>query len=80
VFYSLAELQMSQGRTTDAVDSYQKAASADPSWGKPRYRLGELAMAGGDQGSAARYLGEAIAVDPASPEAELAKAALDRLK
>jgi predicted Zn-dependent protease len=80
VFYSLAELQKSEGRAADAANWYQKAASADPSWGKPRYRLGELALAGGDQGRAAKYLGEAIAVDPASPEAELAKAALARLK
>jgi hypothetical protein len=36
-------------------------------------------MTRGDQGSATRYLREVIAVDPSSPEADLAKAALDRL-
>lgn len=79
VLYSLAELEMSRGRATEAEDWYEKAVSADPSWGKPLYRLGELAMTRGDQGSATRYLREVIAVDPSSPEADLAKAALDRL-
>ena len=79
VLYSLAELERSQGRPAAAADLYQRAASADPSWGKPLYRLGELAITRGDEGSAARYLGEVIAVDPASPEAALAKTALDRL-
>jgi tetratricopeptide (TPR) repeat protein len=80
VYYSLAELQMTQGRASDAVQWYQKAAGADPSWGKPLYRLGELAMSSGDHGNAAKYLAEVIEVDPASPEAEQAKTALERLK
>jgi tetratricopeptide (TPR) repeat protein len=79
VLYSLAELEMSAGRLAEATSWYEKAASADRSWGKPLYRLGEMAMTSGDESSAARYLGEVIAVDPSSPEAVLAKEALDRL-
>jgi predicted Zn-dependent protease len=80
VLYGLGELEMSRGRTPQAADWYRKAAGVDPSWGKPLYRLGELAISARDEGSAVKYLGEVIAVDPASPEAELARAALDRLK
>jgi tetratricopeptide (TPR) repeat protein len=79
VYFALGELQASQGRPDDAAGWYQKAAGADEAWGKPLYRLGELAIDAGDKAAAARYLSEVIAVDPASPEADLAQTALDRL-
>jgi Tfp pilus assembly protein PilF len=79
VFFGLGELHASQGHAPQAIEWYQKAAGADPSWGKPRYKLGELAMTNGDVASGTRYLEEVLAVDPLSPEATLAKTALDRL-
>ena len=79
VLYSLGEVKVAEGQPDEAVKWYEKASAADPSWGKPLYRLGMLAMATGDKQSAARQLDRVIAVDPISPEAALARVALDQL-
>lgn len=79
VFYNLGELKSVKSETDEAVRWYEKASAADPSWGKPLYRLGMLALNAGDKQNAARLLDKVIAVDPISPEAALAKAALDQL-
>jgi hypothetical protein len=73
-------MTMSRGQSADASGWFMKAAAADTAWGKPRYRLGELALAGGDTVRGAALMDEVIAVDPESPEAALARAALDQLK
>jgi Flp pilus assembly protein TadD len=72
-------VKLAKGQTDEASVWYQKAAAADPSWGKPRYKLGLIAMQAGDRASAARLMNEVMAVDPISPEAALAKATLDQL-
>ncbi|MDR1988971.1 MAG: carboxypeptidase regulatory-like domain-containing protein [Acidobacteriaceae bacterium] len=79
IFFALAELKEAQ-HAADAAAWYRKAADADPSWGKPRYKLGLAAMEQGNSADATRLLTEAIAVDPASPEAALAKSSLESLK
>jgi Flp pilus assembly protein TadD len=79
VFYSLGEVKSAESQTAEAVTWYEKASAADPSWGKPLYRLGMLAMNAGDKQNAARLLNKAISVDPISPEAALAEAALVQL-
>jgi tetratricopeptide (TPR) repeat protein len=79
VLHALGELMMARGETSGATDWFAKAAAADPWWGKPRYRLGELALTGGDRERAAKLMDEVIAVDPQSPEAALAKTALDQM-
>lgn len=78
-FFALAEVRARQGAGSDAAAWFARAAEADPSWGKPLYRLAELALERGDQAAAAKYLSEVVAVAPVSAEAELAKAALGRL-
>jgi tetratricopeptide (TPR) repeat protein len=78
VFFALGELKQAQ-QSADASAWYLKAAEADPSWGKPRYKLGLVAIEQGDKVAAARLLGEVIAVDPTSPEADLAKSSLESL-
>jgi Tfp pilus assembly protein PilF len=80
LYYSLAELKSTSGAAADAARWYQKAADADPSWGKPRYKLGLLAMASGDRAAATRFLNDVLSVDPVSPEAALARTALEQLK
>jgi Tfp pilus assembly protein PilF len=80
LYYSLAELKSTGGAATDAARWYQKAADADPSWGKPRYKLGMLAMTAGDRAAATRFLNDVLSVDPVSPEAALARTALEQLK
>ena len=52
----------------------------DPAWGKPRYKLGLLAMKSGDTAGAARFMTDVVTVDPTSQEAALARTALDQLK
>ena len=80
VFYSLAEIKVARNQPAEALRWYQKAADADASWGKPLYKLGTLAMSRGDNAAATKALNQVIAVDPTSPEAAQAKAALERLK
>jgi Flp pilus assembly protein TadD len=79
VFYSLGEVKIAESQADEAVKWYEKASAADPSWGKPLYRLGMLALNAGDKQNAARLLDRVVAVDPISPEAALARAALDGL-
>ena len=80
VFYSLAEIKVARNQTAEAMRWYQKAADTDSSWGKPLFKLGTLAMSRGDNAAAAKAMSQVIAVDPTSPEATQAKAALERLK
>lgn len=80
VFYSLAELKAAGDDGAEAARWYQKAAEADPSWGKPLYKLGLSAMRKGDAADATRLLAQVIKVDPTSPEAALAKSSLESLQ
>jgi tetratricopeptide (TPR) repeat protein len=76
---TLGEVKAAQGDGAQAVAWLTKAAAADVAWGKPLYRLGQLSLARGEKDAAAGFLKKAIAVDPISPEAALAQAALDEL-
>jgi len=80
VLFSLGELATSKGNADAAASWYARASTADPSWGKPLYRMGLTAIDKGEKGKAHEYLTRVITVDPMSPEATLAKAAVDRLK
>jgi Tfp pilus assembly protein PilF len=79
VYYHLAELKSSKGEAGEAARLYGKAADADPFWGKPRYKMGLLALKGGDSAAAARLMKEVVSVDPTSAEAALARTALEQL-
>lgn len=80
VFYGLGEIKSTKRETDEAVKWYEKASAADPSWGKPLYKLGLLALSKGDRANASKLFDRVIAVDPTSPEAAQAKASLDQLK
>jgi Flp pilus assembly protein TadD len=80
VFYNLGELTSAKNQTDEAAAWYRKAAAADTSWGKPLYRLGTLAMNKGDKNSAIQAMSQVLAVDPTSPEAAQARAAIEQLK
>jgi Flp pilus assembly protein TadD len=80
LFYSLAEVKMAKGDAQQAAEWYNKAAAADPHWGKPRYKLGLLASQAGDSGRASALMSEVVTVDPTSPEAALARTALEQWK
>ncbi len=78
--FSLAELKLARGDTVEALKWYEKASAADPTWGKPLYKLGLDALQKGDRASAVNYMNRVMAVDPLSPEAASARAALESLK
>src|SRR5215470_10483429 len=44
VFFNLGEVVLARNDGDEAARWYQKAASADPNWGKPLYKLGLLAL------------------------------------
>jgi Carboxypeptidase regulatory-like domain/Tetratricopeptide repeat len=79
IFYNLGEVKTARHEPDEASKWYEKASQADPSWGKPLYKLGLLAKERGDRQRASTLMTQVIAVDPVSPEAALAKAALDEL-
>ncbi len=79
VFYNLGEVKSAKNETDEAIKWYEKASGKDPSWGKPLYRLGALALNRGDKTGAAKFFSRVIAVDPVSQEASMAKTSLDQL-
>ena len=80
IFYNLGEMTASRNESDQAATWYQRASTADPSWGKPLYKLGLLAAKQGDTAGAFTLMDQVIAVDPSSPEAALAKSSLQSLK
>jgi tetratricopeptide (TPR) repeat protein len=79
VLFELAEIKLAKNQTDEAIALYKRAADADGAWGKPLFKLGTIAMTKGDKDAARKTFAQAIAVDPTSPEAVQAKAALDQL-
>jgi tetratricopeptide (TPR) repeat protein len=79
IFYSLGDVKFARGETAEAMKWYQRATAADPSWGKPLYKLGLSAIKLGDKNAASDFMTKTITVDPLSPEAGLAKTAIDQL-
>jgi len=79
VFYNLGEVKSARNENDEAIKWYEKASGRDPSWGKPLYRLGVLALNRGDKQGAAQLFDRVIAVDPVSPEAAMAKTSLESL-
>ena len=80
VFYRLADLKLGAGDVESATMWYEKAAAADPFWGKPVYKLGVVALNKGDQSSASTLMNRVITIDPESAEAGLARSALEQIK
>jgi Flp pilus assembly protein TadD len=79
LFYSLGELNLEGGNTDEAMKWYRRASEADGSWGKPLYKLGVSAAQKGESAAARDFMTRAIEVDPLSPEAALAKSAIEKL-
>jgi tetratricopeptide (TPR) repeat protein len=79
VLFNLGEVEAAKGDPAEAATWYERASAVDASWGKPLYKLGIGAAKAGDKERAARLLNRILVVDPSSPEAELARSALDSL-
>lgn len=80
VFYALGEVKLAANDAEAAGSWFEKASAADPFWAKPLVKLGEAAIRKGDNAGAARLLARAVEVDPTSPDAAVAKTALEWLK
>ena len=80
VFYGLGDVKLAKSKTDEAVRAYTRASDADPTWGKPIFALGQIAMSKDDKAGATKYFEKVVAVDPMSPEAAQAKAAIEQLK
>ena len=68
VFYDLGEVKLARSQADEAVKAYKRAAQVDPTWGKPPFALGRIALDKGDRVAARRYFQTVIDVDPVSPE------------
>lgn len=79
VFYNLAEIKLSSNKPDEATKAYELAAVADPGWGRPVLALGRVAMNKGDKGDALKYFQKVVEIDPASPEATQARAAIEQI-
>lgn len=80
VLSALGDVRAARGDTAGAATWYERAASADPFWGAPLYKLGRLAMDRGDPDTAVAMMQKVIETDPRSPEAAQAQAALAALQ
>jgi tetratricopeptide (TPR) repeat protein len=79
VLFQLGELRLEDRSYDEAITWYRKAIDADGSWGRPLYKAGLAASRKGDPAAAREFLSRVLVVDPASPEAQLAKQELDQL-
>ena len=52
MFYNLGEVKFAKGQTDEAASWYQKASDIDPTWGKPLFKLGLVALNKGDKDGA----------------------------
>nr|AGS53905.1 TPR domain protein [uncultured bacterium contig00078] len=66
--YTLGLACEQSGAVEVAVNAYQRAASLDVKYLRPRINLGSIYLAGGNLGEAIRYLNEAYASEPANFE------------
>jgi tetratricopeptide (TPR) repeat protein len=80
VFYSLGDVKLAKSKPDEAVRAYQRASDVDPTWGKPVFALGRVAMSRDDRPGAMKYFEKVVDVDPMSLEAAQAKAAIEQLK
>ena len=80
ILCAYGDVKRAKGETDEAAKYYQRAADLDPTWGRPWYKLGLLAVDRGDKESAVQLMERVIAVDPVSAEAIQAKTALEQIR
>jgi len=79
VFLALGDLRLDAGDTDGALAWYERATTADPSWGKAWYKRGLAAQKNGDPSHATEFLNKVLDVAPLSAEAASAKDTLNQL-
>lgn len=78
MYFSLAEIKRARALSAEAEIWYKKASETDPGWARPYVKLGVLAVERGDHGAARGYLERAIGLQPVGPDADEARAMLER--
>jgi Flp pilus assembly protein TadD len=79
VFYDLGEVKLARSQSDEAIKAYERAALVDPTWGKPPFALGRLALTKGDTVAARKYFQTVMDIDPVSPEGAQATTMLRQL-
>ena len=77
--YNLGEVEFANGKVDAAAEWYEKAAAADPNWGKPLFKLALVALNKGDIETAKQFFAQVVEKDPNSEEGAQAKATLTAL-
>jgi tetratricopeptide (TPR) repeat protein len=78
-FYSLGELSLAGGEFSRALMLYERAARKDPTWEKPVFKLGVLAMKMGNMAFAKERFQKVLELAPDSGEAAEAQTMLATL-
>ena len=79
-FWNAGEIAFSNGNLDEAIGAYERAHDADPSWGKPLFKLALVSLNKGDIEGAVTYLEEVVEVDPNSEEGAQAIGLIGQLK
>jgi tetratricopeptide (TPR) repeat protein len=79
IFYDLGEVKLARSQSEQAIKAYERAAQIDPTWGKPPFALGRIAMNKGDTTAARKYFQIVMDIDPISPEGAQATTMLRQL-
>ncbi len=77
--FNAGEVAFASGDIDVAAGWYDKAHQADPTWGKPLFKLALVALNTGDIETAVKYFEQVIEVDPGSDEGAQAKALITQL-
>ncbi len=80
VLLALGDVRAARGDVDGAATWYRRAATADPYWGRPIYKLGRLAMDRGDTATAVTLMRKVLETDPLSSDAAEAQSALSQLQ
>lgn len=78
--YLLAIAWLDQGKDSDAEDEFREAISLDPKFAPPYYRLGKLLNSQEQWKKALKSLQEYVKLEPQGPDADNARAMIDRIK
>jgi tetratricopeptide (TPR) repeat protein len=79
IFYDLGEVKLARSQADEAIQAYQRAAQVDPTWGKPPFALGRIALNKGDTVTARKFFQTVMDIDPISPEGAQATTMLRQL-
>ena len=77
--YNLGEIEFAQNNIDTAAEWYEKAASADPNWEKPFFKLALVELNKGNMAGAKEHFQKVIDIAPDSEEGTQAQATLSAL-